>query len=106
MGFDQNDTERCIGILEGVFGIPTPQPHDSPAWMFQFRRRIGLSPGLWLLERKALPVDTRAAVTPIRTWFSVQDPVTSHSHQNTTLLIPQRGQEAVVAIPGIGYDEV
>jgi hypothetical protein len=106
MGFDQNDTERCVGILEGVFGIPTPQSHDSPAWTFQFHHRIGLSPAIWLLERKALPVDTRAAMATIRAWFSIQDPVTSHPHQGATHLIPQRGQEAVVAILGIGYDEV
>jgi hypothetical protein len=51
-------------------------------------------------------MDTRAAMTTIRAWYSIQDTVTSHAHQGATRLILQRGQEAVVTILGIGYDEV
>jgi hypothetical protein len=106
VGFDQDDAERCVGILASVFIIPTPQPYLSPSRVFQFRHRIGLSPGLRLLERKALSVDTRAAMATIRSRSAIQDTVTPHPHQRTTRFIPQRAQEAVVAILGIGYDEI
>jgi hypothetical protein len=74
--------------------------------MFQFRQRIGLSPGLRLLEREALSVNTRAAAATVRAGSAIQDAVTPQAYQGAARLIPQWGQEAVVAILGIGYDEV
>jgi hypothetical protein len=74
--------------------------------MLQFYHRIGLSPGLWLLEGKALSVDTRASTATIWAWSTIQDSITAHPHQGATRFIPQRAQETVVAILSIGYDEM
>ena len=89
-----------------MFVVPTPQLYLAPTWMFQFYHRIGLSQSLRLLEGKALPADTRTTIATIRARSAIQDTVTSHPYQDATRLILQGGQEVVVAVLGIGNDEV
>ena len=80
---------RCSG---GRLIIPTSQPHLSPAWVLQFHHRIGLSPGLRLLEREAVSADTRAAPATMRARSSPKDPVAAHPHQGATR--PSAGKRA------------
>jgi hypothetical protein len=105
VGFDQDNTERCVGVLASVLVLPTMQLHLSPAWILQLHRRIRHSPSLRLFGREVISVHAGATAATVRAGGSIQDAVLSHPDQGAAQLIPQRSKKAVIAVLGIGDNE-
>jgi hypothetical protein len=92
--------------MKQVLFIPASQADLSPTLVFQFHYGIGLLPAFRLFERKPLSVYARTPSTTIGWWYSVQYAITTHPDQGTTRFVSQGTEKVMVAILGIGDDEV
>jgi hypothetical protein len=89
-----------------VKAIPASKTHLTPLLIFQFHHLLGLTPGLGLLEGKAVAMHTRTTTTPVLAGGLIQHPITPHPGQSATRLLFQWAEKGVVAILAIGHDEM
>jgi len=78
----------------------------APLGILELQVLLWLCPGIRFLEGKALAVDVRPAPTVVGWRVAIEHPVTAEPHQQSTRLVTQGAQEAMVAIAAVADDEI
>jgi len=92
--------------LAGVKVTPVLDVHLTPLCVLEPQVLLGISPTLRLFEGESLSMDVGPAPTAVGWRFAIEHTVPSESDQNSTGLVPQGSQEAMVAIAAISDDDV
>jgi hypothetical protein len=106
MHLDPQYTEGSIMSLAGVKFAPVLNFDLAPLGILELRVLLWLCPGIRFLEGEALAVDVRPAPTVVGWRFAIEYTVTAEPHQQSTRLVTQGAQEAMVAIAAVAYDEI
>ncbi len=92
--------------LAGVKVTPVLDVHLTPLGVLELQVLLGFSPALTLFEGESLSMDIGPAPTAVGWRFAIEHTVPSESDEQSTGLVPQRSQEAMIAIAAIPNNDV
>ena len=92
--------------LAGVKVTPVLDVHLTPLCVLEPQVLLGISPTLRLFEGESLSMDVGPAPTAVGWRFAIEHTITPQSDEQSTGLVPQGSQEALVAVAAIPNEEV
>jgi len=106
MDTDSEHTKGGIMSLAGVKVAPVLDVHLTPLGVLELQVLVCFSPALRLFEGESLPMDVGPAPTAVGWRFAIEHTITPQSDEQSTGLVPQGPQKAVVAIAAIPNNDV